>query len=73
MRFSFTSALALLSAPLLALADSPNPFNVPADGISATGGQPLKLEWNPTTDGTVSLILRSGNSADLTEGTVIAS
>lgn len=73
MRIQFATALALFSAPLLALADSPNPFKIPAEGLSATGGQALKLEWDPTTQGTVSLILRSGNSADLTEGTVIAS
>ena len=65
--------LALASAPLLALAqNNPNPFNVPETGLSATGGQPLNLEWNPTTDGTVSLILRSGSSNNLEEGTVIA-
>jgi len=32
----------------------------------------LTLEWNPTTDGTVTLVLRSGASNDLTGGTVIA-
>lgn len=70
----FTVACALLSAPFLALAQSTaNPFKIPAEGLSATGGQPLKLEWQPTTQGTITLILRSGNSADLTEGTVIAS
>ncbi|KAI7639207.1 hypothetical protein KC319_g14517, partial [Hortaea werneckii] len=63
-------AITLLSAPLLALAQ--NAFKIPDSGLSATGGQPLDLQWNPTTDGTVTLILRSGSSNNLNEGTVIA-
>lgn len=64
--------LALVSAPLLAFAQSANPFSIPDAGLSATGGQPLELMWNPTTDGTVTLVLRSGNADNLAEGTVIA-
>ncbi|KAI7535502.1 hypothetical protein KC331_g11997 [Hortaea werneckii] len=64
-------AITLLSAPLLALAQ--NAFNIPEAGLSATGGQPLDLSWDPTTDGTVTLVLRSGSSNNLNEGTVIAS
>ncbi|RMZ06396.1 hypothetical protein D0862_04636 [Hortaea werneckii] len=63
-------AITLLSAPLLALAQ--NAFNIPDAGLSATGGQPLDLSWDPTTDGTVTLVLRSGSSNNLNEGTVIA-
>ncbi|KAK3713515.1 hypothetical protein LTR37_008473 [Vermiconidia calcicola] len=69
----YTSVLALLSAPLLALAQQANPFNIPPEGIAAEGGEPLTLEWEPTTSGTVSLILRSGASNNLNEGTMIAS
>lgn len=69
MRFS--SLLALLSAPLLALA-GPNPFKIPSGGLSATGGKPLTLEWTPTTSGSITLVLRSGSADNLDEGTVIA-
>ncbi|KAI7280446.1 hypothetical protein KC345_g4757 [Hortaea werneckii] len=63
-------AITLLSAPLLALAQ--NAFKIPEAGLSATGGQPVDLQWDPTTDGTVTLVLRSGSSNNLNEGTVIA-
>ncbi|KAK1075813.1 hypothetical protein LTR12_001427 [Friedmanniomyces endolithicus] len=64
--------LTLLGAPLLALAQSANPFKIPTN-FSATAGQPLSLNWKPTTSGTVTLVLRSGASSDLAAGTVIAS
>lgn len=63
--------VALVGAPLLALAQNANPFKIPP-GFSATAGQPLDLQWNPTTQGTVTLVLRSGSSNDLAEGTIIA-
>lgn len=75
MHFSTTTVLALLSSPFLALAQSgsrPNAFIVPKEGLSAVGGEPVTLEWNPTTEGTVSLVLRSGSASNLEEGTVIA-
>ena len=70
MQYTTTSLLALLSAPLTALAQ--NAFNIPSEGLSASAGQPLKLTWDPTTPGTVTLVLRSGSSNDLNEGTAIA-
>lgn len=72
MFFPRSLVLALLSAPLTILASSPNPFKIPSSGLSATAGQSMTLQWTPTTSGTVSLVLRSGNSADLEAGTVIA-
>lgn len=73
MYISPSFIVALLGAPFLVLAQSDaNPFNNPSGGYSATAGKPLTLSWKPTTDGTVSLILRSGNSGDLAEGTTIA-
>ena len=50
-----------------------NPFKIPTSGIAGSAGQPLTLSWNPTTSGTVSLILRSGSSNNLNSGTPIAS
>ncbi|KAK6395097.1 hypothetical protein LTR65_001286 [Meristemomyces frigidus] len=64
--------LALLSGPLLVLAQNANPFKIPTSGLSATAGQAVDLEWNPTTQGSITLILRSGASNDLVAGTVIA-
>ncbi|KAK5694363.1 hypothetical protein LTR17_024882 [Elasticomyces elasticus] len=70
----FTRSLILLAAPFLAYAQgSANPFNVPNGGYSVTAGSPTDLTWNPTTSGTVTLILRSGPSSNLIAGTVIAS
>ncbi|KAK5174312.1 uncharacterized protein LTR77_001392 [Saxophila tyrrhenica] len=68
----FRTFLALLAAPLVVLAQDPNAFIIPDEGIAAQGGEPLTLEWKPSTQGTVTLILRSGSSNDLNEGTVIA-
>ncbi|KAF7184990.1 putative cell wall protein [Pseudocercospora fuligena] len=71
------SFLFALSAAITALAQDTgsgaNPFKIPTTGLQATAGEPLTLSWEPTTSGTVSLILRSGSSNDLAEGTVIAS
>lgn len=68
MHIPSLSVLAALTA--LALAASPNPFNVP-QGFSLTAGQPTTLKWRPTTPGTVMLRLRQGASNDLEAGTVI--
>ncbi|TKA67454.1 hypothetical protein B0A55_08077 [Friedmanniomyces simplex] len=72
MFFSRSLLLTLLAAPFLALAQNANSFKIPTN-FSATAGQPLALSWNPTTQGTVTLVLRSGASSDLAAGTIIAS
>ena len=70
MYFRVTAVIALLSAPFLALAQQPNPFKIAygAESVTPTVGQPYKLEWTPTTDGTISLILRWGPSDNLADG-----
>lgn len=75
MRITSTTALALL-APLLSVAQDqqgPNAFIIPDPGLSFVAGESTTVEWDPTTDGTVTLILRSGSSNNLAEGSVIAS
>lgn len=72
MYLTHSTILALISTPLVVLAQSANPFKIPSEGLAAKGGQPLDLSWEPTTDGTVTLILRSGKSDNLAEGTIIA-
>lgn len=67
-----TTLLALLATPLLTLAQNANPFSIPSAGLSFTGGEASQLNWNPTTSGTISLILRSGSANNLNEGTIIA-
>lgn len=72
--FKSAAALSFLLAPLLALAQMPNPFNVPMGGYSnVAAGNSLPLSWQPTTGGTVTLVLRSGDTKNLKAGTVIAS
>lgn len=71
MRFTNKTILALLAQALVAFA-ADNAFNVPTGGYNITAGQTTTLSWDPTTSGTVSLILRSGASSDLNAGTYIA-
>ena len=62
-------ALAAMVAVALA-ASSDNPFAVPP-GFSLTAGKPTTLKWDPTTPGTVTLVLRQGASNNLDKGSVI--
>jgi len=68
MRFTFT----LLIGALASLASAQNAFNIPEGGLSMTVGVPTTLSWAPTTQGTVSLLLRSGPDVNLNPGIVIA-
>lgn len=77
MRITRTTALTLL-APILSAAqsepnDNPNAFQIPDGGLSFTAGESTTVNWDPTTSGTVTLILRSGASSNLAEGVVVAS
>ena len=69
MRYSILYAASSLLA--LAVAQNrPNPFTLDSD-FMITAGEPTTITWEPTTDGTVSIRLRSGASSDLEEGTEI--
>lgn len=70
MRFSTQTLIALMASPLLALADGNTFTNTNFDGITA--GKTFDLTWKPTTSGTVSIILRSGASSNLTPGVYVA-
>ena len=69
--FTRSFIAALLSAVAYAHSTA-NPFKINGS-LDTAAGKSLKLEWNPTTEGTVSLILRSGSSSNLAEGMTIAS
>ncbi|KXG47568.1 Cell wall beta-glucan synthesis [Penicillium griseofulvum] len=72
MRFFVSLAVAAMAA--VAVADSKaNPFNIPTDGYTFKTGEPTALTWDPTTKGTVSLILQWGAVMTGNSGTVIAS
>ncbi|KAK5016678.1 hypothetical protein LTR16_002547 [Cryomyces antarcticus] len=75
MRFTpFVLALAGNAAVLAqTFADYQNPFNIPSTGIAFTAGQPTTLNWQPTTSGTVTLVLRQGASNNLAQGAIIQS
>ncbi|KAF2229488.1 hypothetical protein EV356DRAFT_510856 [Viridothelium virens] len=76
MRFLSVSLLPLLAALACAqgsFSSDQNPFSIPSDGFNATAGQKLTLNWSPTTSGTVSLVLRTGEGNDLEKGVSIAS
>ncbi|KAJ5952379.1 uncharacterized protein N7479_010792 [Penicillium vulpinum] len=72
MRFFVSLAVAAMAA--VASADSKaNPFSIPVEGYTFKTGEPTALSWEPTTDGTVSLILQWGAVISGNSGTVIAS
>jgi hypothetical protein len=70
MRFSTQTLIALMASPLLALADGNTFTNTNYNGVTA--GKTFDLTWKPTTSGTVSIILRSGASSNLTPGVYVA-
>lgn len=72
MRFAPLSVLATLVAAVAAQSSGANPFNIPTGGYQLTAGKPQTFTWKPTTQGTVTLTLRSGANNNLDKGTVIA-
>ncbi|KAF2459709.1 Ser-Thr-rich glycosyl-phosphatidyl-inositol-anchored membrane family-domain-containing protein [Lineolata rhizophorae] len=49
-----------------------NPFHIPANGLSFRAGESSEITWSPTTEGTVTIVLRSGTSDDLAQGLPVA-
>ena len=49
-----------------------NPFTIPRSGFSFTAGEASDINWSPTTNGTVSIILRSGPSSNFDHGEIVA-
>lgn len=75
MRFSASTILAVVAvAAAQGTSDSngSNPFNIPPEGLNTEAGDTVDLTWQPTTEGTVTIYLRSGASNDLNKGEPIA-
>ena len=77
MRFSTSAFLAVAAAPLLAFAqggesNGSNPFNIPTTSLNTEAGETVNLTWKPTTEGPVTIYLRSGASNNLNKGVAIA-
>ena len=70
MHFAPLSVVAGLIA-IVAAQSTDNPFKIDS-GFMITAGMPTTIQWTPTTQGPVSLTLRSGASSNLNKGTVIA-
>lgn len=70
MRFLSFIASAIAAFATVATAQV-NPFSYPVHGETLNAGTVVVLKWTPTTPGTVSLVLRSGNSNALSSGTPI--
>ncbi|KAL1633626.1 hypothetical protein SLS56_002774 [Neofusicoccum ribis] len=70
MKYTFTSVVIAGFAALASAAE--NAFIVPTDGFSPVAGKSIDLKWDPTAGKTVTLVLRSGASNDLKEGSPIA-
>lgn len=64
--------LALSALAAVAVADKPNPFNIPNQGYTFTVGEPTTLSWSPNTEGTVTLKLLTGAVTNPKDGTTIA-
>lgn len=71
MRFFTSLAIAAMAAVVSANSKA-NPFSIPTDGYTFTTGESTALKWEPTTPGTVSLILQWGAVLSGNSGTVIA-
>ena len=67
----FTGLVAVVAAQTESAGGRSNPFNIP-QGFMLTAGEETIIEWSPTTEGPVTLTLRSGVASDLDEGTVLA-
>lgn len=75
MRFNASTVLAFVAAAAAqGMSDSngSNPFNIPPEGLNTQAGDSVDLTWQPTTQGTVTIYLRSGASNDLNKGMAIA-
>ncbi|EOD45586.1 putative gpi anchored protein [Neofusicoccum parvum UCRNP2] len=70
MKYTFTSVVIAGFAALASAAE--NAFIVPTEGFSPVAGKSVDLKWDPTAGKTVTLVLRSGASNDLKEGSPIA-
>jgi len=70
MRSNFYLAISALAT--LATAENPNAFNIPNGGYKFEVGEPTTLKWTPSTDGTVSLKLQSGEVSTPDSGSTIA-
>lgn len=68
MRFLNTIFVALSTLLALAFAqDGGNPINYPTAGSQVQPGDTVTITWDPTTPGTVSLVLRRGPSENLVD------
>lgn len=76
MQFLTTALLAVtaLAAAVIAADNTLNPLIFPSAGDQITAGAPCQIKWTPTsTDKTVTLVLREGDSGALdTLGPIIS-
>ncbi|EKG22148.1 Cell wall beta-glucan synthesis [Macrophomina phaseolina MS6] len=70
MKYTVTSLFVAGFAALASAAE--NAFIVPTNGFSPVAGKEVTLNWDPTAGKTVTLVLRSGASNNLKEGSPIA-
>lgn len=70
MKYTVTSIFVAGFAALASAAE--NAFIVPTSGFSPVAGKDIALNWDPTAGKTVTLVLRSGSSNNLKEGSPIA-
>lgn len=66
MRFS--TVFCAVGAFAVAVFAQQNPISEPTQATEIIAGKPCMIKWNPTSEGTISLYLRQGDSKNL--GTV---
>lgn len=69
---AFVCLVVAVFAAVVAASSNANPFKIPNGGYTFTAGQATTLNWDPTTGGTVSLLLQHGEVTTASEGTPIA-
>jgi len=67
------SVLTVLVAAVGVVAQLPNPITEPTAGSTVTAGSTFTISWTPTTNGTISLFLKNGDTNDLNTISTIAS
>ena len=72
MRFVYIAASAFAAVVSAQVGGTENPFNVPQGGYEFNAGEPTTLQWDPTTDGTVTIKLQYGDEITPDSGIILA-
>lgn len=73
MLFSRSLFVAVISAPFLVFAQNGDGLALTTtSSFQITAGEPVTITWDGSAEGTITLVLRSGDASNLSTGTIIA-